>query len=274
MKMTSSLHNHTLWCDGRNTPEEMADAAIAAGYTDFGFSSHGHDPTYSHSLQDAEGYIAAINKLKKEYEGRLRVYLGMESDYLYALTCRDKLDYIVGSVHNIPVKGQRDGFCIESTYEQIDAAMEYYGGDGMAIVRDFFDATVKNAEINRPDVYGHFDIILKLNKDNYFFDEGSKAYMDMAREAAKACSEVGGVFEINTGGKFSGYRDFFYLKEFLLRYLREIGARVTVSTDCHTTKSIAYGVSEAIAGMKQAGFRSLWVFEKGAFTEKDINLFE
>lgn len=270
MRMPSSMHNHTVWCDGKCTPEQMADAAIAAGYTDFGFSSHGNDPTYSRSLQDDEGYINAINTLKKQYEGRLRVYLGMESDFLYPLKNRDKLDYIVGSVHNVPIKGQRDGFCIESTVEHIDEAMEYYGGDGKAIVRDYYEAVVKNAEQNRPDIYGHFDIIVKMNKNNYFFDEEAKWYMDMAREAAKACSEVGGVFEINTGGRFSGYRDYFHPKDFLLRYLCEIGAHVTISTDSHKTESIAYGVDEALLQMKSAGFKSVCVYEKGAFREAGI----
>ncbi len=274
MRMPSSMHNHTIWCDGKCTPEEMADAAIAVGYTDFGFSSHGNDPTYSRSLQDDEGYINAITSLKAKYEGRLRIYLGMESDYLYPLKNREKLDYIVGSVHNIPIKGQRDGFCIESTMAHIDEAMEHYGGNGMAIVRDFYEATVKNAELNHPDIFGHFDIIVKMNKGNYFFDEDSKEYETLAREAAKACNEIGGVFEINTGGRFSGYRDYFYPKDFLLRYLCEIGAHVTINTDSHKTESIAYGVSEALSQMKKAGFKSICVYENGAFSEKDISLYE
>ena len=31
MRLTSSTHNHTNLCDGRNTPDEMARAALEAG---------------------------------------------------------------------------------------------------------------------------------------------------------------------------------------------------------------------------------------------------
>ena len=38
--LSSSTHNHTTWCDGKNTPEEMAEAAWKLGFTDLGFSGH------------------------------------------------------------------------------------------------------------------------------------------------------------------------------------------------------------------------------------------
>ena len=39
--LSSSTHNHTTWCDGKNTPEEMAEAAWKLGFTDLGFSASG-----------------------------------------------------------------------------------------------------------------------------------------------------------------------------------------------------------------------------------------
>ncbi len=275
MKPSSSMHNHTTLCDGANTPREMADAAIAAGLSDFGFSGHSNDPTFPKSLQDEPGYIAAINELKKEYEGRLRIYCGIESDYLYPTKSRDNLDFIVGSVHNIPVKGPEMGFCIDNNQEIIDDAINrYYDGDGVAMARDFYECTVDNAIKNKPDIFGHFDIILKLNADNRYFDESSKRYMDLARAAAAECARVGGVFEINTGGVYKSYRDFFYPKRFLLEYLCELGAHVCIDTDSHAVESISFGMSRAISEMKAVGFRSVAIYENGGFVEKDINLYE
>ena len=43
-QIRAGLHNHTTMCDGKNSAREMAEAAIAAGFTDFGFSGHGHSP--------------------------------------------------------------------------------------------------------------------------------------------------------------------------------------------------------------------------------------
>ena len=36
----ANYHTHTRWCDGRDTPRAMAEAAVSAGFTDLGFSSH------------------------------------------------------------------------------------------------------------------------------------------------------------------------------------------------------------------------------------------
>ena len=39
--MLQNLHTHTSLCDGKNTPEEVIEAAIAFGFDSIGFSAHG-----------------------------------------------------------------------------------------------------------------------------------------------------------------------------------------------------------------------------------------
>ena len=39
-----TLHCHTNLCDGKNTPEEMANAAILQGVKVLGLSGHSHTP--------------------------------------------------------------------------------------------------------------------------------------------------------------------------------------------------------------------------------------
>ena len=38
----SNIHSHTTYVDGRNTAEEMVQAALALGFHTLGFSEHGH----------------------------------------------------------------------------------------------------------------------------------------------------------------------------------------------------------------------------------------
>ena len=47
----STLHNHTTFCDGRSSPEEMVLAAVAAGLMDLGFSAHSPAPFDAGSLR-------------------------------------------------------------------------------------------------------------------------------------------------------------------------------------------------------------------------------
>lgn len=39
-----SIHTHTAFCDGKNTMEEMAEAAYKAGVRYYGVSGHSHTP--------------------------------------------------------------------------------------------------------------------------------------------------------------------------------------------------------------------------------------
>ena len=38
--MKTNYHTHTVWCDGKDTPESMIKAAIGKGFDVIGFSSH------------------------------------------------------------------------------------------------------------------------------------------------------------------------------------------------------------------------------------------
>ena len=42
-----SYHTHTTFCDGKNTPMEMAEAALRQGLTALGFSGPLHGPLFS-----------------------------------------------------------------------------------------------------------------------------------------------------------------------------------------------------------------------------------
>ena len=42
--MLQNLHTHSSFCDGKNTPEEIVNYAIARGFDSIGFSSHSFAP--------------------------------------------------------------------------------------------------------------------------------------------------------------------------------------------------------------------------------------
>ncbi len=270
--MTGSLHNHTTFCDGISTPREMAEAAIAAGYTDFGLSGHCRDDRFSLSMQNERGYIDAIRALTPEYADRIRLYCGIEQDPMGHIEFPDEYDYVVGSVHSLPLGNGGGVFTLDNNIEEFAAGVASYDGDTDALVRDYYAAVVDNVRRIRPDVIGHFDLLLKLNAGNRFFDETAPAYRDAALDALDACAATGCVFEVNTGGAYRGYRDFPYLQDFLLERLCALGGRVTVSTDCHDARGIDFGVADACARIARAGFNTVAVWEKGGFVQKSLGV--
>ena len=44
MTILSNAHTHTTYCDGKNSAEEMVQAAIARGFRCLGFSCHSYTP--------------------------------------------------------------------------------------------------------------------------------------------------------------------------------------------------------------------------------------
>ena len=72
----SNIHSHTTFSDGRNTAEEMVQAALSLGFHTIGFSEHG-PADYDDVAMPAEqmgNYRAEILRLKEKYAGELDPY--------------------------------------------------------------------------------------------------------------------------------------------------------------------------------------------------------
>ena len=83
MRICCDFHSHTIYGDGRNTPEEMIQAACALGLTDFGISEHGFLEHYAYSETGTFGmdetaylrYREEMEALKEKYRNRIRIYV-------------------------------------------------------------------------------------------------------------------------------------------------------------------------------------------------------
>ena len=96
--LSSSTHNHTTWCDGKNTPEEMAEAAWKLGFTDLGFSGHTYVDFADFGIRDELAYTAMLRQLGEQFAGRMQIAVGIEHDWYYPVRHREAFDYIIGSV--------------------------------------------------------------------------------------------------------------------------------------------------------------------------------
>ena len=131
MTYLQNLHTHTTYCDGRDTPREMIEAAIAQGFSSIGFSEHG--PSSSAMTPSEEKilvYKQEIRSLAREYEGKIDVFCGLEFE-AESKTPLDGYDYVIGSSHYVHKNGGRyvaDG-SVDEMRRNIDEA---WGGDGLA----------------------------------------------------------------------------------------------------------------------------------------------
>lgn len=274
LQLISTCHNHTTLDDGKNTPEEMAQAALEAGFTDFGISGHAPIPC-SHEtewcVRSEAAFVAKMRQVQKAFAGRLRVWVGMEQDSLGPLQNRAALDYLIGSVHALYDANTERCFWMDGSAASLAACRDVmFGGDMETLVRAFYAATAENAQRFCPEVIGHFDLVAKNNEGGAFYAEESPACRAAALEALHACLETGAVLEVNTGGMFRGYRSVPYPARFVLEETLRCGGRVTLNADAHTTQAVAYGLKEAAELLRSVGFTEYAALEKGAFVSKPL----
>jgi len=255
MPMTC-LHNHTHFCDGKNTPAEMAARAYAMGCRIFGFSGHAHDPMepqYSMSLEGTQAYIAQVKQLQKEYEGKMEIRLGIEYDTT-SVCDLTPYEYLIASVHFVIKDGVRIpvDLSADELQTQITAC---YGGDALAFARDYFEQIPPLVRRTNAQIVGHFDLLTKFEERVRIFNQDDRRYRAMAIEALDAVLESDPIVEINTGGIIRGYRTRAYPAEFLLRRVAEKKGRVTITSDSHAVDHIMYGYADAYAFALACGIK-------------------
>lgn len=254
-----NLHCHTSFDDGAYTPEEMVLAAIDSGLTSLGISAHipiAGEP-WCMPEENVAPFRAEMARLKSAYEGRIKLYCGMEYD-LSVPADFDGYDYIIGSGH-----------IVDGCYEDFDLAhhkllIEHFGGPKGA-AEAYFENLTKVADFEEISIVGHFDLLTKYNEQEPLYDTTAKYFRDAAYAAMEKLSAADKIFEINTGAISRGYRTSPYPSAELLRHLNKIGGRICISSDSHSAKDLTCGFEQAEQIARSCGFTELWEFNGSGF---------
>lgn len=241
----SDFHVHTVFSDGKNTPEEMVLAAIDKGMACIGFSDHSYaeeDLDFCMTKENIEVYRKTIAALKEKYAGRIRIFCGIEQD-LYADVPAEGYDYVIGSVHRVKA-GDTFVTVDHNTEVLVDGVNRYFGGDFYSLAEEYFRAVSVLADMDRIDIIGHFDLPTKFNEGGRFFDESHPRYVAAWKAAADRLLPKKIPFEINTGAISRGYRTQPYPAEPIREYIREKGGSFLLSSDCHKAENLCFGFDE------------------------------
>lgn len=238
MTQISNYHTHTVFCDGKDEPEEIVREAIRLGCPELGFSGHSHIPFDDCCMTAAgtEAYKAEIRRLRERYAGEIRIWLGVEQDVFGDLPT-DDYEYVIGSVHYV----YKDGRYLsvdESRESFIDHVERFYGGDYLAFAEDYYALVAQVYEITRCRIVGHFDLVTKYNEDDCLFDTTQPRYRRAACAALDALADKPVLFEINTGAISRGCRRTPYPAPWILEELSSRGAGLILSSDCHRKEDL------------------------------------
>jgi len=206
------VHMHTVETDGRNTIEEMAEAARERGYQYMAITDHSKNLAFANGLTDerALAHIERIRSVEKKLKG-IRIFAGIEVDILTdgALDLSDsvleQMDIVIASVHS------------------------QFNQDRGTMTARLLKA-VENPDVS---VIGHPTGRLLLRRDAYQFDLDA-----VLRAAAK--NKV--AMELNS------YPDRLDLSDVHLRMAKQHGVKIVINTDSHHTshmEKIRYGILQA-----------------------------
>lgn len=260
--MKFDLHTHHFRCghaDGNI--RDYIEAGISAGLQVIGISDHtpyfGEKeeqafPRIAMGKSELVNYVSEVLRLKEEYEGKIDVLLGIESDYFpeHAETYRELLssypfDYIIGSVHSVGGvsifnKNRWKGL---SEQQHIEVKEDYY-----CLIQD-------SARSGMFQILGHIDAM----KGNYpdFADIPAEQTVD---ETLQVIAQHGVAIEINTSGKtkLSGG---WYPSDAILERACHFGVDVTFGSDAHKPARVADELAQVADRLKSIGFTE-WVYYK------------
>jgi DNA polymerase (family X) len=210
--LQGDVHMHTVETDGKNTIEEMAEAAKGRGYQYMAITDHSKNLAFANGLDDARAvaHIRRIRDANNIIEG-MTIFAGIEVDILADgdLDLSDdvlvQMDIVIASVHSV--------------FNQEPAKMT--------------DRLLKAIENPNVSLVGHPTGRIQLRRDAYQFD------MDAVLTAA-AKHKV--AMELNS------YPDRLDLNDVHLRQAKQRGVKIVINTDSHHTshlEKIRYGILQA-----------------------------
>ena len=258
----SNCHTHTVFCDGKNTPEEMVLSAMEKGFTCLGFSFHcpmTPDAVWTIRPEKLGDYTAEIRRLQEAYKDRIEILHGVELDRDYCTVDPKSFDYVIASVHQL-TKGD-EHFDVDDTAETLQTCCNaFYSGDWLALAADYYERLSSFVINVKPTVVGHYDLIEKFNENGALFNSNDPRYLEIATQHIDRilahCPDV--LFEVNTGAMYRCGKAQPYPMGPLLRYLGEKGAKVIVTGDSHNTDSLDFAFDTALDCIRTAGFQEVY----------------
>ena len=262
-----NLHTYTTFFDGIDDCEELIKKSLELGFTGLGFSEHSHMPyclnPSAMTTEKAVDYKKEVARLKKEYEGQIDIFCGLEFDQ-YSDTDLTGYDYVIGANHYLKMGNEYVAF--DRDAQTVKQAIDrYFDGDGLRFAKEYYAQLAQLSDYGKFDIVAHFDLLAKNCEKYPLFDETDERYKKYALDCFYALKDKIPVFEVNTGAISRGYRTTPYPRPFILQEMAKTGVGIVISSDCHNKEFLTHGFSQAIELCKNCGVKELQILTKGGF---------
>ncbi len=257
-------HMHTPLCQhAYGEPGEYAAVAEQRGLKGIIVTCHnpipgGWSADVRMAPEELETYVDLVQGAAEEWEGRIDVRLGMESDFvpgmekwLEDLHSRHEFHHILGSVHpQVP-----------------DYFERYFKNDWFEYQKLYFDHVAQAAESGLFDTMSHPDLIKNLAPEEWILD---RIWPFILRSLDRIAA-TGVAMELNTSGVNKRISEMNPAPS-ILREMRAREIPVVIGADAHIPERVADGYEEALDLLEQAGYRQISYFLNRERQDLDIGV--
>jgi histidinol-phosphatase (PHP family) len=245
-------HMHTTLCKHAwGTPQEYAAMAEKKGLKGIIFTCHNPGPKgwserVRMSLDEFTTYVSIVETAQKEWQGRVDILLGLESDYipgiepfLEKLHQKADFQYILGSVHpQLPY--YRDTF---------------YNGDVHSFELTYFEHLVMAAESGLYDCLAHPDLVKNSYPDQWQVEK----LLDDIRHNLDQIAKTNIAMELNTSGLHKRFKEMNPGKT-ILSEMQKRNIPVVLGSDAHSPNRVAADFEQALSILSEVGYAEVTYF--------------
>lgn len=258
MEILSDYHVHTSFSgDCSVSPDLMIRKAIEKGIRHLCLTDHmdyGSTDAEVCFEFDPKEYFHRLLSLREQYRDQIDLCIGIElglQPYLskkhHNLVFSNSFDFIIGSIHLV--------HCKDPYYPSY-----FEGREESEAYHEYFECALQNLEAySNFDVFGHLDYVVRYgpNQNKYY---SYNRYKEMLDEILRSLIKKDIGLEVNTGGYKYGLGAPNPCKDIIARY-RELGGKiVTLGSDAHDPKFLAYEFEKAAELLRECGFDSYFIF--------------
>jgi histidinol-phosphatase (PHP family) len=251
MQWPADYHMHTPLCrHATGEPGEYAQHALAAGFTEIGFSDH--SPMRQNDFDDwrmrfdqLDEYVAKVRQAQKDFP-QLTIRLGLEVDYLpgsedwiRGLAARHPWDYFIGSVHYVS-----DGWAIDNPQK----ISEWKNRDAFEVWSAYFERLTRAAETGFFEIIGHADLPKK------FGHRPERDCTPLYEKFLNAAKKNHCAIELNTAGLRKDCREIYPNRD-ILQLAFQKGVPITFGSDAHAPEEVGMNFAEAIQLARSVGYQ-------------------
>ena len=227
--MKKNYHTHTVRCHHAvGSEREYVEKAVEAGLQTLGFSDHtpyvfgnGYVACAKMLPEELPGYVHTLKELRKEYEGKIEIPIGLEAEY-YREHWTEYLEMLDHSGVEYLILGQH---FVSS--EACGAKYSSRADDDKERVEEYIRSVIEAARTGLFSYFAHPDMLYFTGDEDWFISRLDYMVKEIMKEDMP--------FEINLLGLREGRH---YPSRRFLKILENNHATVILGSDAHAPKYV------------------------------------